>query len=443
MSNLIRKTSNGRELHLAAGLDIGNGYVKGAITNLMDPNDMTTIDMPSCASVISHPQDLKPETNEVPGVINDIYNQLDIIIGSHMVAETRRLYIGSRGVNSGMRPFEFNVASHLSKANDPLSIILMLSCIAGKAIKDIWKEDKALPTDIVTVHVVLSLALPIREYVKHGVAYRDELMKQPHMVTIHNFDTDVVLRVILDDVAIIAEGVAAQYAIAQQSEQFMQGVLQHARVAMEKVYGPECRSNLLFDVQPDEVLGAMNTVGVDIGEGTVNFPVFRNGAFVPDVSSNLPIGYGSVLSDALAELQDLGYPYKTRKELTEYLSLTPSRMQRAKYDQVKAIVQNHVTNLVESIAVDFSTAMSKAGAVVEVVYIYGGGATPIQEELYRKLMETMRVNQQENVIVLYMDSAWSRYLNREGLLYVAKSRAEVVYKPEDQPIEKTAPVKKA
>lgn len=425
---LIMKTDNGRELYLAAGLDIGNGYVKGSVLNLYDKDrKVTTIDMPSCASVITHPQDLKPEDSQIPDVVENIFDQLDIVIGSHMVAETRRLYVGSRGLNSGTRPFEFNVASHLSKANDPLSVMLMLSCIAGKALKDVWQEDGVFPNDVITVHTVIGLALPIREYVKHGVAYRETLMKQPHMVTIHNFATDVVLRIVLDDVAIIAEGVAAQYAIAQQSEEFMAGVLSHARDAMEKVYGPSCHDNLLFDVQPGEVLAAMNTVGVDIGEGTVNFPVFRNGAFVPDVSSNLSIGYGSVLADALDELQDNGYPYRTRKELTEYLNLVPSRMQRAKYEQVKAIVQNHITNLVESIAVDFSTAMSKAGAVIEVVYIYGGGATPIRDELYRKLMETMRVNQQENVIVLYMDSAWSRYLNREGLLYVAESKASSIY----------------
>jgi plasmid segregation protein ParM len=427
MSDLLVKTDKGLTMFFAAGLDIGNGYVKGAIQNLLS-DDITAIDMPSCASVISHPQDLKPETNQVAGVVDDIYNQLDIVVGSNMVPETRRLYIGARSVNSGTRPFEFNVASHLSKANDPLSVILMLSCIAGKAVKDLYAQNKKFPDSVVTVHAVVSLALPIREYVKHGTEYREKLIKHPHMVTVHNFAKDIVLQVVLEDVAIIAEGVAAQYAISGQSEQFMQGVLQYARKAMEDVYGPSCHDNLLFQVQPSEVLAAMNTVGLDIGEGTVNLPVFRNGVFVPDVSSNLPIGYGSVLADALNELQDNGYPFKTRKELTEYLNIKPSRMQQASYDKVKSIVDNHVTNLVESIIVDFTTAMSKAGAVVEVVYIYGGGATPIRDELYRKLMETMRVNQQENVITLYMDSQWSRYLNREGLLMIAKMKSEKLKK---------------
>ena len=71
--------------------------------------------------------------------------------------------------------------------------------------------------------------------------------------------------------------------------------------------------------------------------------------------------------------------------------------------------------------------MGQAGSMVEVVYVYGGGATPIREELYRKLMDTMRVNQQEDVILLYLDSSWSRELNREGLLVAANARAKAYW----------------
>lgn len=423
-NELVKSTQSGRVISLICGLDIGNGYVKGAIRNEAS-NEVTEIDMPSCASVVSHPQDLKPEASAVAGIIDDMYEQLDVVIGSHMVSENRRLYIGSRGLNSGSRALEFNVASHISKANDPLSVVLLLSCIAGKAIKDVWAQDGCLPNDIITVDTTVALALPIREYVKHGIAYRETLMKQPHMVTIHNFDRNVVFRVVLSDVAIVPEGVAAQYAITDKGVTFMQGVLAYARQAMLTVYGDACdKNNMLFQVTPEDVLGCTNTVGVDIGEGTVNYPVFRNGAFAADVSSNLLIGYGSVLSDALNELQDGGYSFETRKGLTEYLASQPSFVQRNNYNKVKSIVDNHVTNLVESITVDFSTVMNKAGALVEVVYVYGGGASPIQNELYKKLIDTMRVNQQSDVLLLYLDSSWSRNLNREGLLVVAEIKAK-------------------
>lgn len=420
---LVKKTQNGHTMELVGGLDIGNGYTKGGIYNTADGR-ITEIDMPSCVSIISHPQNMKPEDEELDNVIMNLYDQLDIVVGSHMVPETRRLYVGSRSVNSSTRPVEFNVASHLSKANDPLSVMLLLSCIAGKAMKDVWTQDHALPNDVVSVDTTVALALPIREYINHAKAYRMSLMQQPHMVTIHNFSRDVVFRITFRNVVIIAEGVAAQYGIVDKGPKFMGAMLQYARKAMMDVYGPECQSNMLFKVQPQDVLDSTNTVGIDIGEGTVNYAVFRNGDFAVDVSSNLQIGYGSVLANALDELQDAGYPFNTRKELTEYLAIKPSLMQKEKYDRVKDIVANHITSLVESIAVDFSTTMSKAGAIVEVVYVYGGGATPIQTELYCKLIDTMRVNQQDSVLLLYLDSSWSRNLNREGLLGIAKTRYE-------------------
>lgn len=428
MKELVQYENGKRIIRLVGGFDIGNGYTKCAVRNKnADKADggkiVTEIDMPSCVSVVSHPQDLKPEGNEVAGVVANMFEEMDVVIGSHMVSEKRRLYVGSRGVSSGVRPFEFNVGSHLSKANDPLSVILLLSCIAGKAVQDLYQAEGRFPTDVTVVEAEVALALPIREYVKYGVTYRENLMKQPHMVTVHNFEQDVVFQVCLTSVAIVPEGAAAQYAIVDKGEVFMNAVLAYARKAMLSVYGQSCQKNMLFEVTAQDVLSSLNTVGIDIGEGTVNFPVFRNGQFAADVSSNLNIGYGSVLSDALNEMSDKGYPFQSRKEVTEYLNKVPTRMQRPMYDEVNGIVQNHVTNLVESINVEFTTAMNKAGAIVEVVYVYGGGASPIQNELYRKLIDNMRTNQRENVLLLYLDSSWSRNLNREGLLVAAEARS--------------------
>ena len=419
MSNLVMNTNEGKTVRLVAGLDIGNGYTKGSIRNLAEAKP-TVIDMPSCASVISHPQNFKPTENEIPEIVNNMFDWLDIVVGSNMVSETRRLYIGNRGVNSGVRPIEFNVASHLSKAHNPLTVQMLLACIAGKTVKDLYADNMLFDKTVTTVECVVALALPIREYIQHGNQFREALMKQPHMVTVHNFNEDVVMRVVFKEVQVLAEGVAAQYGITVKGQPFMEAILSYARNAMIQTYGMGCKDSMLFQVTAQDVLSATNTVGIDIGEGTVNFPVFRKGRFDADVSTNLMIGYGSVLSSAIEELQNFGFPYDTRKELTEYLNNQPSIMQKRKYDMVKGIVDNHITNLVESIAVDFSSTMNKAGAVIEVVYVYGGGATPIQNELYKKLMDTMKVNQQDDVLLLYLDSSWSRSLNREGLLAVAE-----------------------
>lgn len=430
MANLFQTTEGKRIMNLVGGFDIGNGYTKVSVKNRMG-GDVTQIDMPSCASVVPNPTNLKPEPSEVGKVISNIFEHLDVQIGSHMVSEGRHLFIGNRAMTSGVQPFEFNVASHLSKANDPLSVILLLSCIAGKAVQDIWTELHSLPQDVTVLDVTAVLALPIREYVQHGKSYRANLMSKPHMITVHNFETDLVFQVNFTDVAVVPEGAAAQYALSDFDEKFMNMILERARTNMLAVYKSmygaegeqECRKNIIFETTAQDVFAATNTVGVDIGEGTVNFPVYLNSEFNTDISSTLSIGYGSVLAGALKDAQDQGFGFKTRKELSEYLKCKPTHLQMRRYQTVKDIVENHITSFVESIAVEFSSVMGQAGSMIEVVYVYGGGATPIRDELYKKLLDTMRINQQADVLLLYLDSSWSRSLNREGLLVAAEARA--------------------
>ena len=65
--------------------------------------------------------------------------------------------------------------------------------------------------------------------------------------------------------------------------------------------------------------------------------------------------------------------------------------------------------------------MSNAGAYTEVVYIYGGGATPMKDILYPLIVETGKsLGQGAEIPILYLDSAYSRYLNRQGLYLIAK-----------------------
>ena len=49
----------------------------------------------------------------------------------------------------------------------------------------------------------------------------------------------------------------------------------------------------LDGITAKDILEAGNTVGIDIGEGTVNYPVFQNGKFMPDVSLTFDKGYGA------------------------------------------------------------------------------------------------------------------------------------------------------
>ena len=70
--------------------------------------------------------------------------------------------------------------------------------------------------------------------------------------------------------------------------------------------------------------------------------------------------------------------------------------------------------------------MRKVGAFTEVVYIYGGGATAVKEYLHPLLLKEVKGFGGEGSMfpVLYLDSRYSRHLNREGLYIIAELLAK-------------------
>ena len=77
---------------------------------------------------------------------------------------------------------------------------------------------------------------------------------------------------------------------------------------------------------------------------------------------------------------------------------------------------------VNEVGMQFSKIMTRIGSYVEVIYVYGGGAGPVRNELYPLLMEkTLSYGNGEALYpVLYLDSRYSRFLNRDGLLAMAQ-----------------------
>lgn len=398
-------------MKLVGGLDIGNGYVKGKVNG----NDVSTIDIPSGVAVVTRTHDLKAPIGEAPGVMNDIFNQMELSFDSPLIPDKNRLLFGRRGLQSGMSVKEFDVYSHISKAKQPLSAILTLGCLAGKVILDYWNKTNALPTDTLKANVRIALALPIGEFKKYRAVYADGYKSNEHIVEMHNFEQPIKVQLRFDDVQVIAEGASAHYAIIAKGEELMNAMLNDARKASE----------MLEDVTAKDVLSANNVVGVDIGEGTVNFPVFQNSKFNPDVSLTYDKGYGEVLNSAMERLQDAGHAFGSRKELQDFLNTPPTALNKKRYKIIQDIVDDEITAFVNEVAMQFSKIMERAGSYLEVVYIYGGGATPVKNELYPALIEKVKSFGGGEILypVLYLDSRYSRYLNREGLYFMAEKLA--------------------
>ena len=80
-------------MKLLAGLDIGNGYVKGTAGVLNSPM-ITEIDIPSGVAYMTTTHDIKTPADEIPGVIDDIFNKMDVSFESPLVGDTYRRLFG-------------------------------------------------------------------------------------------------------------------------------------------------------------------------------------------------------------------------------------------------------------------------------------------------------------------------------------------------------------
>jgi plasmid segregation protein ParM len=400
---------------MIAGLDIGNGYVKGGT---LVNGEKTGIDFLSGVAFQTSHYGVPVPESEAESTVKDIFNEMEASFDSPAVNDSTRRLFGLRAISSGKSMEEFDVSSTLSKAQQDLSGILILGSVAGKVLQTYWNVNKSLPNDILYVKVRLALALPITEYKQYRKIYAAKFKDGSHMVSIHNFERTVRIQIEVEDVQVLAEGASAQYAISysENSLQLMEAMLKDLRA----------HGFAFEDISAKDILQAKNTVGIDIGEGTVNFPVFLDGKFNNDASSTFAKGYGTVLEQARERLIAENMPFGSRKALAEFMTQEPSPLQRARYNKVKRVVDEEISGFVMEVINEFHKVMSRAGAYVEVLYVYGGGATPIKEYFYPAVLTSVKNLGGEDVMfpVLYLDSRYSRYLNREGLYIVAKNLAD-------------------
>lgn len=400
------------KIKIIAGLDIGNGYVKGA-TKANDA-DNVNVDIPSCVATVPNPTDLA--AIDVASEIENIFDRATMTFDSPLVTgifATTRSYLGRRGVESGKSIASFDIESHVSKAEQPLSAVLVLSIVAGAALQNYYRTNKKLPTETIQVESQTALALPITEFKKYRDVFSSGFTKTSHIVCFHNFETPVRVEIKFSKVSVLAEGASAQVAIVSKGEVFMDALLRDVRSNGIK----------LEDITAKDILEATGTLGIDIGEGTVNFPVFTGTHFNTDFSASLAKGYGTVLENSLAPLQAANNVFHDRKSLSEFLQTTPSALKRHKFDSAMAIVTAESMTLVDAIVKEFTSILNKANGQIEVVYVYGGGASPLRDALYPALIRAAKsFSAGDEFPIMYLDSKYSRFLNREGLFQLASRK---------------------
>lgn len=409
------------KMSLVGGIDVGNGYVKGLVrgerTDKVGKPVIDTIDLPSGVALMTRPNSLpKADVEATEVCAEDLYNDLDVSFSSPMVSNAYRHLFGKRALTANGAFDEFNVVGRRSKAEQELSKVLILGCFAAKALRDYVAVAKALPASELVVNVRVAVALPIDEYMRHRTGYSAEFMGATHLVTVHNFETPVTVRITFRDVVVMAEGASAQWAITEKGVPLMQAMLADVR----------SRGLALEGVSAQDILAARNTVGVDIGEGTVNFPVFTNGKFNADASTTFGEGYGTVLTRALESMDAEGFHtgFTSRKQLADFLQHEPSNLKRNFYEKVRSYVSREIDFFARAVSDQFGRVLGVVGATTEVVFVFGGGSGPVKNVLYPLLLSKVaEMNTEDAMPVLYLDASYSRSLNREGLYSIAQASA--------------------
>lgn len=418
------------KVEINGGLDIGNGYIKALVESKGEGSKRDTVDMPSAVAILTRPNQVPISDEDAAETLNgedsDFFNELDASFDSPLIPDSYRRVFGMRSLSADGAFEEFDTVGRASKAKQPLSKALVLGIFAAKALKDYVAREDELPTEEILVDASVALALPISEFMRHRESYAAEFLNggKAHIAMVKNFETSIVVKIVFSKVEVLAEGASAHYAIAERGASIMEKVLSDL---LENAPTQERRDELA-EITPEDVLAATNTIGIDVGEGTVNFPVFTNGKFNPDASRTLDKGWGSVLLSAIDAMEDQGIEagFSSRKDIAEFLQRTPSPLKRAFHNRVQQFVDQESVFFADEVAEKLGTILRNVGAMTEVGFVYGGGAGAMKDVLYPRLLEKIsEMNSVSAFPLLYLDGSYSRHLNRAGLFLASQDKTKV------------------
>lgn len=348
---------------------------------------------------------------EMDAYMTHFTDHLDVTVSSTAVKEQGRYLVGNAAIESGLPTQKFDINDYTGKSESDLSPILALSLIAGKRVQEAYSNGENL-NDTLKATVNFVTDLPVSEISKQGIkdSYRDKYLNHSHTVTFHNFKDPINVTINFNKVYVAVEGEVGQmYIMAGNDSNLLQGMKQD----YEKHY-PDLAKEISFS----EVNQSKNRVNIDVGAGTTDITIIINGKAVAHNSVSVPKGFGSVLEDAIDDLLNNNYAFETRDQLQEYLlaDMTPMRARRR--ERVKQIVKRSYEPLIEKIVNEFSRAIRRAGADIEVVNVTGGGSIPLRDsDLRDRLVDKLKsfTGGIDDIPVIWVPAGKAQTNNLDGL----------------------------
>ena len=387
--------------------DLGYGSVKAKV------ND-TKIHFPSVLALqreqdIAKPVEFDSEKEKL-SYLSDMINHMDITVSSSAVKTQGRFLLGTAAVKSSLPMRAFDVNDFTGKSDNDLSIILTLGMIASQRVASAVENGEDLSEQL-NAEVNMTSALPVSEGKKNGIvdSYINKYVNSKHTVVFHNLKDPITVSLTFNKVYVALEGEVAQLYI-QNSDIKLKGLI---KKDFAKNY-PE----LATEIEVTDLVKIRNLLGIDIGEGTTDLVVIKDGKANAVSSTSLPNGYGNALQDAIDVLQTQNMNFEARSQLQDYLSQDVSPLAKRMQNKVRQTVFEQLAPFADKIVEAASKTMRKAGANVEVLYVYGGGSIPMleQTELRQKLAQKMKdFSGGIDVPVIWIDKSYAQILNEKGL----------------------------
>ena len=387
--------------------DLGYGSVKAKV------ND-TKIHFPSVLALqreqdIAKPVEFDSEKEKL-SYLSDMINHMDITVSSSAVKTQGRFLLGTAAVKSSLPMRAFDVNDFTGKSDNDLSIILTLGMIAAQRVALAVENGEDLSEQL-NAEVNMTTALPVSEGKKNGIvdSYINKYVNSKHTEVFHNIKDPITVSLTFNKVYVALEGEVAQLYI-QNSDIKLKGLI---KKDFAKNY-PE----LATEIEVTDLVKIKNLLGIDIGEGTTDLVVIKDGKANAVSSTSLPAGYGNALQDAIDVLQTQNMNFEARSQLQDYLSQDVSPLAKRMQNKVRQTVFEQLAPFADKIVEAASKTMRKAGANVEVLYVYGGGSIPMleQTELRQKLAQKMKdFSGGIDVPVIWIDKSYAQILNEKGL----------------------------
>jgi plasmid segregation protein ParM len=385
--------------------DLGNGETKAKI-------DQFALKAPSAIAVLRNQDIPKNETfrskAEEEVYMKDFLSHLDVQIQSKALSElTTRMFVGERAVASHLKVRAFNVDSPFGKAKVDLPLVLNMTFVAAKVVMDEYERTNEVPYNLKVIVKNTVVALPIAEEKDDDIVtnYINRYTQNEHFVTFNNFDRLVRVELVFENVEVLAEGEVAQYAIMDASKDLMTSIQKE----ITKNY-PTSKITAEIATKAKDVLG------IDIGEGTTDFPVITGGELNREASHNIKYGYGQVLNEARRALAGPKYnkQFNNRQALSHFLSQEVTPLNENDMAEVQDVVDEQLNEFAKRIVDEAMGTMASANMTTRVIYVYGGGSIGLKPYLQKPLME-MSAQISKDLLVVFIDSQNAQYMNQDGL----------------------------